>query len=634
VKVGVVGCGKIATAVHMPSLRQIQGYDLVAASDLNPTRLEEVKQKFSVDETYDDYRHMLAKADIDAVFVCTPPEYHFQVVMDALEWGKHVLCEKPLATTLEEASTIKKAYEIQRKTAPQQLFLMPAHNFIFTPSFVEALKIVEKGEIGKIRKIDTCITTNLQFYGAKSDFRNQAKCGVLEDLLPHILYLAQRLGGPLEKISCIEPQLKGGVVSVANVKASLTHGVEAELTAKWTGFVPTLDLHIVGETGEIRMNLLRTPYNMVVEKSGQSETTILGPRLRQYLDVMRFKHPSYAREHLHFLECAEGKTEPKVSVDDGIELVRGLNMVTECFEGSTCDASPQRDTVVVLREKGDTIEETVKKSVEMLGGLNIKKDALVLVKPNVCYPKNLKGMINTDPRVLEAVLRLVKKKSKNVLVVESDAASGTAEKRLLNTGIMKAIEKCDAEFLNLSKDETEEHTVAGMTIALPKTALRADYIINVPKFKTNMDVVLSIAMKNMFGFVAPRKKTPLHAHLAEVIVYLNKAIRQDMIITDGIMAMEGLGPILGNKVDLGLIISGRNAVTVDAACCHMAGFNPFGVETLWKAHQQGMGEIDPQKIQFLGNDVNHLQSRFSRPTMSGANIAQALKTEFRIHFRR
>ena len=83
-KVGVVGCGRIATAVHMPSLKHIQGYDLVAASDLNQARLEEVKQKFEIDEAYDDYRRMLAKADIDAVLVCTPPEHHFQVVMNAL----------------------------------------------------------------------------------------------------------------------------------------------------------------------------------------------------------------------------------------------------------------------------------------------------------------------------------------------------------------------------------------------------------------------------------------------------------------------------------------------------------------------------------------------------------------------
>jgi uncharacterized protein (DUF362 family) len=195
---------------------------------------------------------------------------------------------------------------------------------------------------------------------------------------------------------------------------------------------------------------------------------------------------------------------------------------------------------------------------------------------------------------------------------------------------MKAIENCDAEFLNLSKDETEERTVAGLTIALPKTALRADYVINVPKFKTNMDVGLSIAMKNMFGFVAPRKKTYLHSRLADVLVYLNKTIRQDLIITDGIIAMEGLGPIFGNSVDLGLIIAGKNPVVVDAACCHIAGFNPFAVEPLWKAHHQGMGEIDSQKIQFLGDDVTGVKRKLNIPRMSRTNIIEAVKTELRL----
>jgi len=634
VKVGVVGCGRIATAVHMPSLKQIPGYELVAASDLNETRLATVKDKFGIHETYDDYRRMLVKADIEAVFVCTPPEHHFRVVMDSLEFGKHILCEKPLSSTLEEALTVKKAYEMEQDSTGQQFFLMPGHNFIFTPCFVEAIKRVESGEIGKLRKIGACITTNLQFYGAKTDFRDQAKCGVLEDLFPHLLYLVQRVGGSLEKVSCIEPQLKNGVVSVVNVKARLSRGVEAHLTARWTGFVPTLKFDLIGENGEIGMNLLRAPYKIVAVKDAQSQTTFLGPRLSQYLDAFRFRHPSYANEHVHFLKCAHGEIEPKVSIDDGIELVRALNTLTDCFQGAACDAPVQEDTVVVLRESGATIAETVQKSVEMLGGLDIKKNDLVLVKPNVCFPKNPKGMINTDPKLLEAVLRLAKKKSENVLVVESDAASGTAEKRLSKTGTMDVVEKCDAEFLNLSKDEVEEHQVAGLSVAIPKKALQADYIINLPKFKTNMDVVLSIAMKNMFGFVATGKKAYLHSRLAEVIVYLNKAIRQDLIVTDGIVAMEGLGPILGNRVDLGLAISGRNPITVDAACCHIAGFNPYGVEPLWRAHQQGMGIIDPEKIQFIGDDVNNFRSKFSRPTLSRANITQALKTEFRIRFRR
>jgi predicted dehydrogenase/uncharacterized protein (DUF362 family) len=631
-KVGVVGCGKIASSVHLPSLQKINGYDLVAAADVAEARLQQVKEKFGIDETYNDYRQMLVKADIDAVFVCTPPDLHFRVVMDAIEWGKHVFCEKPLATTVDDALTIKQAFNMQRKTAPQTLYLMPAHNFIFTPCFNEALKLIERGEIGKIQKIKGCSATNLQFYGAKTDFRNQAKCGVIEDLLPHLIYLMHRVGGPLEKVSCIEPRLKGGIIGNVDVTFSLANNVEANLEAQWTGLVPTLRLDLTGEQGEIHMDLLRTPYNITLVKDGETKNTYMGRRLRQYIDVFRSQHPSYANEHAQFLECVEKGVEPKVTVDNGVELVKTLTEVTECFQGKTCVSTPQSETVAILRA-GDNVEATVQKSIDLLGGLsNIKKDSSVVIKPNVCYPKNLENMVITDLRVLEAVIKIMKQRAKNVLVVESDARSGTAEKRLTDTGVMDVIKKCDAEFFNLSHDEVEEHKVADLSIQIPKTVLKADYFINLPKVKTNSDVFISVAMKNMFGVIASKRKTQFHSKLSDVLVYLNQAVCQHLIIADGIVAMEGLGPINGKPVNLGLIISGKNPVTVDAACCHVMGFNPYAVEALWKAHQQGMGEIDREKIHFLGENLSSVQRKFVSPSFTRQNLVQALRTEFRLRF--
>lgn len=629
-KVGVVGCGKIATMVHMPSLKKIRGYELVAAADVNEARLQEVKEKFGIDDTYDDYRRMLVKADIDTVFVCTPPEYHFQIVMDALEWGKHVFCEKPIATTLDQGLTIKKALNMKQKTTPEPIYLMPAHNFIFTPCFTEALKLIENGEIGKIQKINGCSATNLQFYGAKTDFRTQAKCGVIEDLLPHLIYLVHEVGGPLEKVSWIEPHLKGGIIGNVTVTVTLANDVEANLKAQWTGLVPTLRLDLIGERGEIRMDLLQTPYNITIVKDGVTKTIHMGRRLRQYIDVFRNKHPSYTNEHIHFLNCIENEAEPQVTVDDGIQLVRTLSEVTECFKGKTHVSTPQAETVVILRA-GDNIEATVQKSIDMLGGLtDVKKNDLVVIKPNVCYPKNIENMIITDLRVLETVLNMAKQKTKNVVVVESDAYSGSAEKRAIGTGVMDVVKKCDAEFLNLSRDDVEEHRVADMTIQIPKTVLKADYFINLPKVKTNTFVLISVAMKNMFGVIASKRKGQFHKRLADVLVYLNQAVRQDLVVADGIVAMEGMGPIHGSRVDLGLIIAGKNPVTVDAACCHIMGFNPYAAEVLWKAHQQGMGEIDAQKIQFLGENLESVKGKFSRPSVSRQNLVQALKTELRL----
>jgi predicted dehydrogenase/uncharacterized protein (DUF362 family) len=604
----------------------------VAAADVNETRLKEIAEKFGVNDQYNDYKLMLTEADIDAVFVCSPPQYHFPIVTDALKSGKHVFCEKPLATTPDEASALKDTLETQQKTSGIRLFLMPAHNFIFTSCFSEALKQIQNDEIGKIQKIIGHATTNLQFYGAKTDFRTQAKCGVIEDLLPHLIYLVHKVGGPLEKVSCIEPYLKGGFVGDVDVNLTLTSGAQVELRAQWTGLVPTLSLKLIGETGTIKLDVLRTPNNITVVKNGEAKTTHMGRRIRQYIDVMRFKHPSYANEHKHFLSVIEHQAEPQVTVDDGIELVKTLAATTECFEGNTCATQLEAETVAVLKV-GDNVADAVKKSVQMVQGFRgVKKDDLVVIKPNVCFPKNPQNMIVTDRRVLESVIDLAKNKTKNVVVVESDARSGTAERRMIETGVMDTVKQCDAEFLNLSKDEVEEHKIGDLPIQIPKTALKADYFVNLPKVKTNMDTVVTIAMKNMFGIIATRQKTQFHKQLADTLVYLSKTIPQDLIVVDGITAMEGLGPIRGSPVSLGLIISGKNPVTVDAACTHIIGFNPYAVEALWKAHQQGMGEIDPQKIKFIGEPLENVKTKLSLPLMSKRNLIEALRTEYRLRF--
>ncbi len=629
--VGVVGCGRIATLVHLPCLQKIEDCEIVAVTDIHQHHLTEIMEKFGVDESYTSHRGMLEKADIDAVVICTPPEQHFQIALDSMRHGKHVLCEKPIATTIEEALTIKKTLQKKRKEIQHSLIFMPAHNFIFTPCFTEAQKRIYNGEIGKISKIRGRAFSNLRFYKAKTKFRVQAKGGVIEDQLPHLLYLFHELGGSLEKVSCVEPRSKGGVINDVNVDGSLAHGVEANMSAGWAGFLPTLKLDVVGEHGEIRMDLLRTPYNLSVVRNGEVKALHMGRRVRQFFDVLRFRHPSYQLEHLHFFDCVENEKEPQVSVDDGIELVRAMSEVMTHFDAEKPASETER--VVVLRA-GEDVEETVQKSINMLGGLTIKKNDLVVVKPNVCHPKNIENMTITDPRVLEAVLNLVKRRTKNVMVVESDSHSGTAEKRMINTGTMDIVKKCDVDFLNLSKDDIEEHEVAGFVLEVPKTVLKADFIVNLPKLKTNDLVYISVAMKNMFGVLANKKRSKLHKSLAEVLVYVNRLLHQDLIVVDGIVGMEGLGPINGSPVQLGLIISGLNPVTVDAVCCHIMEINPYVVKPLWKTYKAGVGEINIKHIEVIGETIDNVKTKFRLPSRSPRNIFTALKTSVKVYLKR
>ena len=528
----------------------------------------------------------------------------------------------------------------QKKTS-KRLVLMPAHNYIFTPCFTQALQFVNNGEIGNLQNIRANTVSNLTFYEKaismpKTDFRIYSKGGVIEDLLPHVVYLCHKAGGQLEKVLSIEPRRRGHAgVDDVSVEVKLMSGVIASLSAKWAflldGFIPTLTFNMIGDSGQIKMDLLKTPYNLTIVKDEETKTICMGRRLRQYLDVARSKHPSYMNEYLHFFQCIDGTESARVTVDDGIELVRSLNEIMALFERSPYSPTG-REKAVVLRA-GEDVEGTIRTSINLLGGLNVKRDDLVVIKPNICYPKNVENMIITDPRVLEAVINVVKEKTKNVVVVESDSMSGTANSRVTRSGIMDLIKKCDVEFLSISQDEVEEHEVAGFTLQVPKTVMKADFLINVPKVKTHEQMFISIAMKNMFGVLANKKKSELHSQLAEVLVFLNRNIRQDLIIVDGIVGMEGLGPIQGSPVDLGLIVSGLNPVTVDAVCCHIMGFNPYAIEALWRAYKAGVGEIDIGRIQVLGEKINDVKKRFSHPIRSPKNVLTALRTRLKMHLR-
>ncbi len=104
-KVGIIGCGGIANGKHMPSLQKVKECEMVAFCDIIVERAEEAAKKFGVEgaKVYTDYKELLKDTSIDVVHVCTPNRSHSFITVDALESGKHVMCEKPMAINSVEA---------------------------------------------------------------------------------------------------------------------------------------------------------------------------------------------------------------------------------------------------------------------------------------------------------------------------------------------------------------------------------------------------------------------------------------------------------------------------------------------------------------------------------------------------
>ena len=145
-RVGIIGCGGIAFGKHMPSLKKQKSVEMTAFYDVIPEKAEKAAAEFGAGEAkvYDDYRKLLEDKSIDVVHICTPNKSHAEIAIAALESGKHVMCEKPMAKTAADA---RKMLEAAKRTGKK---LTIAYQNRFRPDSQYLKKLCADGELGEI----------------------------------------------------------------------------------------------------------------------------------------------------------------------------------------------------------------------------------------------------------------------------------------------------------------------------------------------------------------------------------------------------------------------------------------------------------------------------------------------------
>lgn len=146
VKIGIIGCGGIATGKHLPSLAKIEQVEIVAFCDVVEQQASKVCAQFGTADAkvYTDYNELLADANVDVVHICTANDTHAVITIAALEAGKHVMCEKPMAKTAKEARLMLEAAEKSGKK------LTIGYNNRFRSDSMLLKKMVEEGQLGEI----------------------------------------------------------------------------------------------------------------------------------------------------------------------------------------------------------------------------------------------------------------------------------------------------------------------------------------------------------------------------------------------------------------------------------------------------------------------------------------------------
>ena len=245
IRVAVAGCGKIAQVRHLPEYREHPEARIWGLFDLNRERAEALAVQYGA-KVYPSYEALLADPQVDAVSVCAANTAHAEMAIAALRAGKHVLCEKPMATTLADCERMVIAARESGKT------LMIGQNQRLTPAHQKAWELVEQGAIGRVLTFSTTFChggpeTWSVDPGANTWFfdKNKAALGVMADLGVHKTDLIQYLLGQTvtevsAKLCTLDKKFADGTpISVddnAICTFTMSGGAVGTMIASWTHY--------------------------------------------------------------------------------------------------------------------------------------------------------------------------------------------------------------------------------------------------------------------------------------------------------------------------------------------------------------------------------------------------------------
>jgi len=258
----------------------------------------------------------------------------------------------------------------------------------------------------------------------------------------------------------------------------------------------------------------------------------------------------------------------------------------------------------------DDVFQHVHKSVDLLGGIDafVKRGDRVLLKPNFLVGRAPEKCVNTHPEVVRAAAKLVLEAGARPIISDSPQM-GSALKVAEKCGVAAVARELGIDIVEFEPVEVknpEGKTFKHFTVG--KAALEADRIINLPKLKTHGLTYLTLAVKNIFGCVPGMRKAQWHVktssqgneYFSRMLLDLYLLINPCLSIVDGIVAMEGRGPGFGTPRELGLIVAGTDALSVDAVICDVLGLQPHQFPTVKVALEDGFNAAELHAIDVRG----------------------------------
>jgi len=298
---------------------------------------------------------------------------------------------------------------------------------------------------------------------------------------------------------------------------------------------------------------------------------------------------------------------------------------------AACDRSPkwQRDAfrkkensrvaILAATRYDQALKDTIVRGIKLCG-LDVKGKR-ILLKPNL-VEFDPKGVINTHPAVIEAAVDSFRGLgAAQVIVAEGPGHRRDNEYLLSASGLYDVIKEHRVRYVDLNTDDVRATPLRSRftdlkQLYLPESLYNADLLVSMPKLKTHHWVGVTLSLKNMFGVVPGVvygwPKNILHWQgINNSILDINSSLPlPQFAIVDGIIGMEGNGPLQGQAKSSGVLIFGDDLVAVDATAARLMTLEPQKIDYL-AAAGEFLGNLDQEKIQQVGERLDKLQQDFA-----------------------
>ncbi|MCY6372711.1 DUF362 domain-containing protein [Clostridium ganghwense] len=281
----------------------------------------------------------------------------------------------------------------------------------------------------------------------------------------------------------------------------------------------------------------------------------------------------------------------------------------------------------------ELIEKTIRQGFKLLGGDAFLRDLIpkgskVLLKPNMLSIEGKESPVITNYRVFEAVIRIIKDYSNNIIFGDSPGF-GDSTKAAEKSGLMEVARKYGVKFdgfkegIHVKLDDS----ILCKSWNVAKAAYEADVVITLPKLKTHAMAYFTAAVKNQFGCIPGTQKATWHTRMpnannfCKMLLDLNTLVHTDFAILDGIIAMEGNGPKNGSSKKMNTIVMGKSVTAVDSVAARLIGYdNPLDTPVLKEAYDNKWGAVLPEEIEVLGESIENMKADDFKLCRKGGNF--------------